>query len=101
MRQVKPDFYDSFKCIADKCRHSCCIGWEIDIDEDSYDYYMGLEGEIGEELRANISNQPEPHFCLCTDERCPFLEKNGLCKLLGISRDNKLLVGGDHINRNL
>lgn len=82
MRQVRPDFYDNFKCIADKCHHSCCVGWEIDIDEDSYEYYMGIEGELGEELRRNISAEPEPHFCLCGDERCPFLEQSGLCKLI-------------------
>ena len=38
-----PSYYKTFQCIADKCEHSCCIGWEIDIDEDSYDYYMGIE----------------------------------------------------------
>ena len=41
-----PSYYKTFQCIADKCEHSCCIGWEIDIDEDSYDYYMGIEGAL-------------------------------------------------------
>ena len=82
MKTVRPDFYDDFKCIADKCRHSCCIGWEIDIDSDSYEYYMGIEGKLGEDLRKNISADSEPHFCLCENERCPFLECNGLCRLI-------------------
>ena len=46
-----PSYYKTFQCIADKCEHSCCIGWEIDIDEDSYDYYMGIEGAFGELLK--------------------------------------------------
>ena len=46
-----PSYYKTFQCIADKCEHSCCIGWEIDIDEDSYDYYMGIEGAFGERLK--------------------------------------------------
>ena len=29
--------FDNFKCIADKCPKSCCIGWQIMIDEDSLD----------------------------------------------------------------
>mgnify|MGYP006874698003 CR=1 FL=1 len=33
---VYPDYYKEFKCIAGECRHSCCIGWEIDIDEETY-----------------------------------------------------------------
>ena len=30
MTVTVPSYYKDFKCIADKCRHSCCIGWEID-----------------------------------------------------------------------
>ena len=54
MRYIKPDFYDDFRCIASACRHSCCAGWEIDIDEDTADYYAELSGAIGGELRAHI-----------------------------------------------
>ena len=28
-----PDYYKEFQCIADQCEHSCCIGWEIDVDD--------------------------------------------------------------------
>ena len=35
MVYAEPDFYGKFKCTAEKCRHSCCIGWEIDIDKKS------------------------------------------------------------------
>ena len=41
---VVPDFYEDFHCLAGKCAHSCCVGWEIDIDEDSFAYYSGVEG---------------------------------------------------------
>ena len=33
MKLYAPEYYKQFQCIADKCTHSCCIGWEIDIDE--------------------------------------------------------------------
>ncbi len=29
MNTYAPDYYTEFKCIADKCTHSCCVGWEI------------------------------------------------------------------------
>ena len=35
MLTVYPDYYSAFRCIAGACKHSCCIGWEIDIDEES------------------------------------------------------------------
>ena len=61
---VVPDFYEDFHCLAGKCAHSCCVGWEIDIDEDSFAYYSGIEGELGIELREKISAEP-------TKERFP------------------------------
>lgn len=82
MIYIKPDFYDDFRCIASACRHSCCAGWEIDIDEDTADYYAELSGAIGGELRAHISAEPEPHFVMTEDGRCPFLCGDGLCRLI-------------------
>ena len=82
MLYVKPDFYDDFRCIADKCRHSCCLGWEIDIDEDSLSRFMTVEGEFGDYMRRSIALEPTPHFVLSEDERCPFLQSNGLCRMI-------------------
>ena len=88
MLYVEPDFYGKFQCIADKCAHSCCLGWEIDIDEDTAALYEGLPGELGEELRQQMCREPEPHFCLTEEERCPFLNEKGLCRLiLGFGED--------------
>ena len=94
---VVPDFYDDFHCIAGQCRHSCCIGWEIDIDEESFAYYSGIEGEIGRALRDNISAEPTPHFILGENERCPFLKKNGLCRLiLSLGEDSLCHICREH-----
>ncbi|MCR5453267.1 MAG: flagellin lysine-N-methylase [Lachnospiraceae bacterium] len=81
-KTIRPSFYDDFVCIADKCRHSCCKGWEIDIDPDTAEYYDMMPGELGEEIRSNIFYDEEGcHFRL-KEDRCPFLEKSGLCKLI-------------------
>ena len=29
-----PDYFSEFSCIAGDCKDSCCLGWEIDIDEE-------------------------------------------------------------------
>ena len=49
-----PDYFSEFSCIAGDCKDSCCLGWEIDIDEDSYEYYQTLPGEVGERLRKGM-----------------------------------------------
>ena len=82
MKEFAPNYYTSFSCIADRCRHSCCVGWEIDIDEDSLEYYRSIAGEFGKRLRDHIEETEDgAHFCLDADERCPFLNDCGLCDL--------------------
>ena len=47
LRHLQPDFYESFRCRASACRHSCCRGWEIDIDENTLELYRGLRSSTG------------------------------------------------------
>ena len=74
-----PDFYDSFHCIAGKCTDTCCVGWEIDIDEASAKRYAKVKGAFGEKLRENIEDN---HFKLSPGDRCPFLRQDGLCDMI-------------------
>ena len=82
---VYPNYYPEFQCIASRCRHSCCIGWEIDIDPETAEYYAEIEGKLGEKLRANIAGGEEAHFCLGAEERCPFLTGENLCESIRAS----------------
>ncbi len=78
-----PDYYKDFACIASACRHSCCIGWEIDIDPVSAEHYKKTEGALGEKMCRCIDFVSEqPHFILGEDERCPFLDGNNLCEII-------------------
>ena len=83
MQNVYPDYYPQFSCIADRCRHNCCIGWEIDVDENTLASYHRIGGEMGERLRRSISEDGDaPHFLLGEHERCPFLNGKNLCDLI-------------------
>jgi len=83
MKLIAPDYYTDFKCIADKCRHSCCIGWVIDVDPDTLAYYHTIDGKLGERLKEGIDEGGETaHFILGEEERCPFLNRTGLCDLI-------------------
>lgn len=82
MLNVFPEYYKTFKCIGDKCRHSCCIGWEIYIDDEALKKYDSLGGELGNRLAESISQDGTPHFILDENERCPFLNECGLCDLI-------------------
>ena len=83
MKTIVPDYYPEFHCIAGACRHSCCIGWEIDIDEDTRQLYREIPGEIGRRLSEQIDDSGEvPCFSLDERERCPFLNGDGLCDII-------------------
>ena len=83
VQNAYPDYYPLFHCIAGRCRHNCCIGWEIDVDEDSLAAYDRIGGEMGERLRRDIDRSGEtPHFILSEQERCPFLNGKNLCDLI-------------------
>ena len=87
MRIRVPEYFTRFRCIADKCRDSCCIGWEIDVDDAAKEKYETLEGEIGAEIREKTS-----HGCFPLSEngRCAFLDDTGLCRIISAVGDGYL-----------
>lgn len=87
-----PDYYKDFQCIAGACKDSCCIGWEIDIDEDTKTYYEQVEGSFGDRLRTHMVQadqediDPQTGLCMTSFElsegrRCPFLNAENLCDI--------------------
>lgn len=78
-----PEYYDEFSCIASHCKDSCCAGWEIDIDEESYEYYRTREGAFGDRLRESmfVAEDGGYRFKLKGPKRCAMLNDNNLCDL--------------------
>lgn len=80
---VFPNFYKSFKCKAERCEHTCCKGWEIDVDADTVEYYKSIQTDFGKRLVSSMYSDEEGyHFKLDEDERCLFLRKDGLCEII-------------------
>lgn len=82
-----PAYYQKFSCIADRCRHSCCIGWEIDVDRKTLKKYKRLRDKA---ILASIAREGTTHFCLTEDERCPHLDEKGLCRIITAHGDGYL-----------
>ena len=74
MRYVKPQYFDNFRCIADKCPDSCCEGWQIVVDEESLERYV----EAGYQDKLD---RREGCF-LQHNGRCAFLNERNLCNLV-------------------
>lgn len=76
-----PSYYKEFHCIAERCKDSCCIGWEIDIDEDTFSYYKSIGGAFGERLRDHMETEECNSFTLRENGWCPFLNEKKLCDI--------------------
>ena len=88
MKIFAPNYYKSFKCIADKCRHSCCIGWDVYVDEDAQDKYSVMDGSLGERIRESLKEKDDGVcFEMREDGRCPFLNACGLCDIISEKGD--------------
>ncbi len=80
MLYVRPDYYEKFKCVADRCEATCCAGWQIVIDETALARYKSEPGEYGEVLRNRIDWE-EGVFQQDCRKRCAFLNEKNLCEM--------------------
>ena len=96
MKLRTPNYYESFKCIASKCKDSCCsAGWEIDIDDKTVEFYKNVTGEFGEKIKKKIEFNPPAHFKINKD--CPFLNENKLCDIyINLGEENLCQICKDH-----
>lgn len=76
----KPDYYEEFACIADKCEETCCAGWQIVIDDDALEAYKKVESDFGKVLNNSIDWE-EGVFRQDEQRRCAFLNEDNLCNL--------------------
>lgn len=83
MKTYAPGYYNDFKCISSECRHSCCIGWDVYIDEDTVSRYSSLGGCLGKRIRENLTELEDGiGFRMCPNGKCPFLNEEGLCDII-------------------
>ena len=81
MLTFKPDYFDRFRCIADKCPDSCCKEWEVQVDDDTAAYYRSLPGCLGDRLREVLRTEDGETVMTILDGRCPMWRQDGLCRI--------------------
>jgi lysine-N-methylase len=85
MRLCAPPYYRSFCCTADRCRHSCCIGWQIDVDDAALARFEALPSDARATILSSIDTDPQTGthgFRLRENGRCPHLRDDGLCRII-------------------
>ncbi|WP_196000821.1 flagellin lysine-N-methylase [Clostridium sp. 1001271B_151109_B4] len=76
-----PEYFKEFKCISSKCEDTCCAGWGIVIDDETYDKYQKVKGPFGERLRNEIVHDAGENIFVLKGNNCPFLDENKLCDI--------------------
>lgn len=80
MHIVKPDYFDSFECIADRCKDTCCAGWQIVVDEASLAKYKKEKSDYLYTLMACVDWESGT-FRQDKSKRCAFLNEQNLCEM--------------------
>lgn len=76
-----PKYFKDFKCIASECEDTCCAGWGIVIDDETYKKYQKVEGDFGDRLRSEIVHDGGENIFILKGNDCPFLNENKLCDI--------------------
>lgn len=94
----RPTALEGFKCIGPACSDSCCVGWEVEVDQATYKAYQTLSDQasgnqtispLAARFNAEVMANPA-----CTDanvdfalmrltpnKRCPFLASTEWCDI--------------------
>ena len=93
MKRIRPNYYEQFTCIADKCPITCCQEWKIAVDEETSRSWKTMEPpETLRRHRTHLSDytmrkEGERVIRLEEDHRCPFLADDKLCCLVSAYGD--------------
>ena len=87
---LAPQYMKSFHCIGSACEDSCCVGWRVDIDQETYKKYRRIKSEeLSHVLEKNVkrnrsATKSEGNYAkikLTEGGACPFLNNDTLCKI--------------------
>jgi lysine-N-methylase len=89
---IRPRYADQFRCIAGACEDSCCVGWSVPIDKQTFDKYQLIPaGSLRASIDINVvrsprngngSEPPEYAFMqLPPSKKCPMHNADNLCQI--------------------
>ena len=85
-----PSYAEDFKCIGGECEDSCCIGWDIDIDKNTFRKYSRTKDvQMKQKFEEHIYRNKECYnkdvdyglMAINNSKWCPFLDKDKYCEI--------------------
>ncbi len=96
---ITPNYMAEFKCIGEKCKDSCCTGFNIDIDQNTFNKYISsTDKKINSISKQYIKkNKNNSNLSFAQIERknnaCAFLSDKKLCNAYSFLGKEHLSVG--------
>ncbi|WP_342600376.1 flagellin lysine-N-methylase [Psychrobacillus sp. FSL H8-0483] len=90
MRHVLvPSYMKNFQCIGSDCEDTCCAGWKVIVDKETFQKYRETKHPLMKELlkksvsrnRPNTSKDSYAKIQMNEDGACSLLDDEGLCKV--------------------
>ena len=82
MNLRKHPYFDTFRCIAEKCPDSCCQEWDVQVDPEAVRLYQTLPGPLGDRLRQVLIPEEDGSATMTIENRrCPMWRQDGLCRI--------------------
>ncbi|KHF35040.1 Flagellar biosynthetic protein FliU [Paenibacillus sp. P1XP2] len=93
-----PGYMNQFSCIGSACEDTCCSGWQVSIDQETYKKYNKVRSDLRPMLdkhvkrnRAGKSAENYAKIILNEDCSCPMLNEEKLCSI-------QLKLGEEHLS---
>lgn len=94
-----PDYMMDFKCIGKDCIDSCCTGWNVEIDKETYKNYINSPEKkinlISKKYLVKNNTETNISFAKVKNKNhsCPFLADNKLCDAYNLLGKESLSIG--------
>ena len=95
MKEYLLNYYPLFKCIGGACKHTCCAGWGMYIDNNTLESYKNDTSSFSKTLKKGVDFKRGKF----KDKkgRCAFLNDNGLCDIiLNLGESHLCQICSDH-----
>lgn len=84
-----PSYMRQFRCIGSDCEDTCCAGWKVEVDKETYKKYTRIrQPELKKivdkkvtRIRSNPTEQRYAKIKADQDHVCPFLDASKLCSI--------------------
>ncbi|KAA0966777.1 hypothetical protein FQ087_11300 [Sporosarcina sp. ANT_H38] len=86
---ILPEYMKQFQCIGSSCEDTCCAGWGVIVDKDTFNKYRGtkhpeLKPLLKENVTRNRSGGSDATYAkikMDDAESCTLLDEDRLCKI--------------------